>query len=178
MPKDNKKTMTFARDDKKVIFLTKEGLEQLKTELDYLENVKRKEVAARIKEAVSYGDLSENSEYEEAKNDQAFVEGRILQLNEQIKYAKVIDEDVAHHQTRVQISVQLGNMVTIKVLSGKNANQKHTYTIVGSTEANPVSGKISNVSPVGMALLDGKVGEKVKINAPSGEINYQILAIE
>ena len=178
MTKDNKKTTIPVIDEKKVTFLTKEGLKQLRAELDHLENVKRREVAAKIKEAVSYGDLSENSEYEEAKNEQAFVEGRILQLNEQIKYVKVIDEEAAHHQAREQVSVQLGNTVTIKVLSGKCAKQKHTYTIVGSTEADPVSGKISNVSPVGMALLDGKVGEKLKIDAPSGEINYQILAIE
>ncbi|MGL5831545.1 MAG: transcription elongation factor GreA [Candidatus Altimarinota bacterium] len=160
-----------------VTLVTKDGLEKLVSELDYLENTKRREIAARIKEAVSYGDLSENSEYEEAKNEQAFVEGRILQLTEQVKYAQIIDEDDAHGQSKKQMSVQLGNKVKIKALSGKVVGEIKEYTIVGTTEADPLNEKISNESPVGLALLSGKVGEKVDVKVPSGSITYEILSI-
>jgi transcription elongation factor GreA len=165
------------QQDDKVTLVTKEGLEQLKTELAYLEGTKRKEIAARIKEAVSYGDLSENSEYEEAKNEQAFVEGRILQLTEQVKYAKLIDEADAHGQSKKQMTVQLGNKVKIKALSGKVQGETKEYTIVGTTEADPMNEKISNESPVGLALLSGKVGDKVDVKVPAGMITYEILSI-
>jgi transcription elongation factor GreA len=170
-------TSGVSGQDSKVTFLTKEGLELLKSELEYLENVKRKEIAGRIKEAVSYGDLSENSEYEEAKNEQAFVEGRILVLNEQIKYAQIIDDEAAHSQSKKQMTVQLGNKVKLKALSGKSAGMVFEYSIVGTTEADPLNGKISNESPVGIALLNAKVGDKIDIKAPVGIVTYQILSI-
>lgn len=161
----------------KVTLLTKDGLVALKKELLYLENTRRKEIAARIKEAVSYGDLSENSEYEEAKNEQAFVEGRIMQLTEQVKYAQIIDDEAAHQQSKKQMQVQLGNKVKIRALSGKVAGQVFEYSIVGTTEADPMEGRISNESPVGVALLNSKVGEKVNVKVPAGIIIYEILGI-
>jgi len=136
-------------DESKITLVTRDGLIALKKELDFLENTRRKEIAARIKEAVSYGDLSENSEYEEAKNEQAFVEGRIMQLTEQVKYAQIIDDEAAQQQSRKQMHVQLGNRVKIRALNGKNAGIVLDYVIVGTTEADPLEGKISNESPVG-----------------------------
>lgn len=153
--------------DSKVTLVTKEGLKKLQEELAYLKDVRRKEVAGRIKEAISYGDLSENSEYEDAKNEQAFVEGRIAELEEQIKYAKIITE---RHHTAV---VQLGSHVRIQ--GSKDAEE---YVIVGSTEADPLDGKISNESPVGKSLLGKGVGDTVKVRAPSGVLTYKILRIE
>lgn len=158
--------------DDKVTLLTKEGLEKLKEELNYLKEVKRKEVAERLKEAISYGDLSENAEYEEAKNEQAFVEGRILELEEKIKYVKIIDD-----KTKKGAVVQLGSKVLIKNLSSKS-KQEEEFTIVGSTEADPVNHKISNVSPVGKALLERRAGDTVKISAPAGVMEYKILRVK
>ncbi len=165
------------KEEVKTTLVTKGGLEALKKELEYLESTRRREIAARIKEAVSYGDLSENSEYEEAKNEQAFVEGRILQLTEQIKYAQIIDDEAAAAQSKSVMTVQLGNKVKIKALSGKTAGQTFEYSIVGTTEADPMNGKISNESPVGMALLNTKVGDKVDVKVPVGTITFQILNI-
>src|SRR3989338_3407311 len=150
--------------DDKMTLITKEGLEKLKEELNYLKEVKRKEVAERLKEAISYGDLSENAEYEEAKNEQAFVEGRILELEEKIKYVKIIDE-----KGKKGAVVQLGSRVVVQNLSSKTKTEEE-YTIVGSTEADPINHKISNVSPVGKALLDQKAGDIVKVVAPAGVI--------
>lgn len=156
-------------DDSKKILVTKEGLKKLQEELDYLQNTKRRDVAERIKEAISYGDLSENSEYEEAKNEQAFIEGRIIELEEQIKYAEVIQEK--HHVATVQI----GTKVILKNLTKKGQEE---YTIVGSTEANPLAHKISNESPVGQAILGKKAGDEVKVVAPMGTIEYEIIKID
>jgi len=172
---DSKKVVV--NDENKMTLVTEEGLMNLKTELEYLENVRRREIAARIKEAVSYGDLSENSEYEESKNEQAFVEGRIMIITEQLKYAKIIDDASAHGQSKKLMTVQLGNKVKIKVLSGKSAGETFEYSIVGTTEADPLNEKISNESPVGAALLNGKVGETIDVKAPVGVITYQILGI-
>lgn len=159
-------------DESKMIMVTKEGLRKLKEELEQLKNVARKEVAERIKEAISYGDLSENSEYEEAKNYQAFVEGRIMELEEKIKYAKIIEE-----KNRSAATVQLGTTVVVKNLSNpKGPNLE--YTIVGSTESDPREKKISNESPVGRALLERKVGDKVKVQVPAGFVEYEILKLE
>lgn len=157
--------------DEKTILITKEGLDKIREELEYLKNVKRKEVAQRIKEAVSYGDLSENSEYEDAKNEQAFVEGRIAELEEKVKYAKIIEEV----QKRGR-SVQLGSRVTLRALNKKKADE--TYYIVGSTEANPVENKISNESPVGRAVLDKRVGDTLKVQVPAGFVEYEIVGLE
>ncbi len=158
--------------DDKFILVTKEGLEKLKEELQNLKDVKRVEVAERLKEAISYGDLSENAEYEEAKNEQAFVEGRIIEVEEKIKYAKIIDS--SSHKAA---TVQLGSTVVIQNVSDKKSDEEE-YTIVGSTEADPIKHKVSNVSPVGKALLDRKAGEVVKVVAPAGMIEYKIVKIK
>jgi transcription elongation factor GreA len=158
------------QEDSRITLVTKEGLKKLKEELEYLKDVRRKEVAERIKEAISYGDLSENSEYEEAKNEQGFVEGRIHELEEKIKYAKVIQEK--HGKT-----VQLGTRVKIKNISKKNSEPEE-YVIVGSTEADPLSNKISNESPVGSAILDKSKGDIVKVSVPDGAIEYEVLSLE
>ncbi|HRY91762.1 MAG TPA: transcription elongation factor GreA [Candidatus Gracilibacteria bacterium] len=158
-------------DESKVTLVTKEGLAKLKEELENLRNVKRKEVAERLKEAISYGDLSENSEYEEAKNEQAFVEGRITELEEKVKYARIIEEKGD------QATVQLGSKVLIKNLSDKKS-QEESYIIVGSTEADPLSHKISNESPVGAALLDRKKGDIIKVEVLGKVIEYEVLGLE
>lgn len=158
--------------DEKITLLTKEGLDKLKAELTYLRETKRKEVAARIKEAISYGDLSENSEYEEAKNEQAFVEGRILELEEKVKNVKIIDEAASSRRC-----VQLGTTVHLKNLS-KVKDESEIYTIVGSTEADPLSGKISNESPVGAALLGCAAGDEIKVKVPAGLVGYKVLKLE
>ena len=167
---DNK-TTPVQGDDSKVTLVTKDGFQKLHEELEYLKNVKRKEVAARIKEAISYGDLSENSEYEESKNEQAFVEGRIIELEDKVKYAKIIQEK-SHVAT-----VQLGTNVVIKNLNERRADPEK-YTIVGSTEADPFSHKISNESPVGAALLERRKGDIVKVIAPNGVIEYEIMQLD
>jgi transcription elongation factor GreA len=168
---DNNAAATTASDENKITLVTKEGLQKLKEELDSLRNIRRREVAERIKEAISYGDLSENSEYEEAKNEQGFVEGRIQELEEKIKFAKVIEEK-QHMAT-----VQLGTKVTIRA-AGKKKSLPEEYVIVGSTEADPLSHKISNESPVGAALLEKSKGDIVKVIAPSGLLEYEILQLE
>jgi len=168
---ESKTTTTIPFDDSKVTLVTKEGLQKLKEELEYLKNVRRREVAERIKEAISYGDLSENSEYEEAKNDQGFVEGRIQELEEKVKFAKIIEEK-QHVAT-----VQLGTKVRIRSISRKKIEPEE-YIIVGSTEADPLARKISNESPVGAALLDKGKGDIVKVCAPDGVIEYEILQLE
>lgn len=159
----------LTQDGKKATLVTKDGYAKLVEELEYLRNTKRKEVADRIKEAISYGDLSENSEYEEAKNEQAFLEGRILELEEKVKNAKIIGEQKAAK------SVQLGTTVHLKNLSTK---EEEVYTIVGSTEADPFGGKISNESPVGSALLDKQKGEKVEVQVPVGMVEYEIVKLD
>lgn len=161
-------------DGKKVTLITKEGLDKLKEEAKYLKEVKRREVAGRIKEAISYGDLSENSEYEESKNEQAFVEGRILELDEKIKNAKIIS---GHGHKKVTKTVQLGTTVHLKNLS-KGKDDLEVYTIVGSTEADPFNGNISNESPIGSALLDKEKGDKVKVVIPAGTVEYQIVKLD
>lgn len=159
-------------DEDKVTLITKEGLEKLKEELQYLKDVRRKEVAERIREAISYGDLSENAEYEEAKNEQAFLEGRILELEEKIKHAKIIEE----HPKRASETVSLGSHVVIVNIGGKSKKEEE-FIIVGSTEADSLNRKISNESPVGKALLDRKQGDIVKIQAPGGVMQYKILKV-
>ncbi|HLG25489.1 MAG TPA: transcription elongation factor GreA [Candidatus Gracilibacteria bacterium] len=158
-------------DESRITLVTREGFEKLKEELELLKNVKRKEVAVRIKEAISYGDLSENSEYEEAKNEQGFVEGRIAELEDKVKYAKIIEEK-AHVAT-----VQLGTKVVIKSLTDRKSKPEE-YVIVGSTEADPLDHKISNESPIGSALLEKKKGDIVKTYVPSGVVEYEIVQLD
>lgn len=157
-------------DEKTLV--TKEGLKKLKEELDHLKSVRRKEVAQRLKEAISYGDLSENSEYEEAKNEQAFVEGRIIELERKVKNAKIISEK----NGRVRKEVNIGSEVTIRDRSS-NDDEEQTYTIVGATEADPFEHKVSNESPIGRALLTKGKGDVVEVQTPSGIIKYEILKV-
>lgn len=153
----------------KEVILTYEGLQKLEEELDYLKGTKRMDVAERIKQALSFGDISENSEYDDAKNDQAQMEIRIINLENMLKNAKVIDEDELSTET-----VALGTKVK---LFDMDENVEITYMIVGSTETNPIKQKISNESPVGAALIGKRKGDIVKINVPSGFANYKILDI-
>lgn len=157
-------------NDGETVLVTKEGLKSLQEELEQLKDVGRKEVAERLKEAISYGDLSENSEYEEAKNQQAFVEGRILELEDQIKHAKVIDQK--QHSKKI---VEIGTKV--KFRNSKRKSEEYEVTIVGSTESDALNDRISNESPLGMALLGAKVGEKVKVDAPAGIIEYEVMKL-
>jgi len=164
--KAQKSVTTVAVDDNMVV--TKEGLKALQDELDNLQTVRRKQVAERLKEAISYGDLSENSEYEEAKNEQAFVEGRILELTEMIKNAKVVDEK-AHSKQVVEIGTK------VKIRSSKKEEME--FIIVGSTEADPFTGRISNEAPLGIALMGAKVGDKVTVHMPKGTADYEVLKL-
>jgi transcription elongation factor GreA len=156
--------------DEEAVIVSKEGLKALETELHELKTVKRRQVAARLKEAISFGDLSENSEYEEAKNEQAFVEGRVKELELMIKRAKVVDE--RHHSRQI---VEIGTKV--KIVNTKKKTDEHELTIVGSTESNPFEDKISNEAPMGIALMGAKVGDKVKVDAPAGESEFEVLKL-
>ncbi|WP_302490425.1 transcription elongation factor GreA [uncultured Dialister sp.] len=148
--------------------VTREGLEKMQKELDELRSTKRAEIAQRLKAAIAMGDLSENSEYDEAKNAQAFLEGRILQLEQQIRTAQVI-EKVAKDR------VDVGSTVLIEDM-GEHLQEK--VTIVGSTESNPFEGRISNESPVGRALMGAKAGDTVEAEAPNGVLKYKVISIE
>lgn len=153
----------------KQVILTSEGLEKLEKELEYLKTVKRQEVAAEIKVALGYGDLSENSEYDEAKNKQAQMEIRIVEIEAMLKNAKVIDEAEISTDT-----VSLGCTVTVYDVE---FDEELHYNIVGSTEADPSNGKISDESPVGTALLGKKVGDIVEVPAPAGSIELKVVEI-
>lgn len=153
----------------KDILITKEGLDELKAELDYLKAEKRLEIAEKIKIARSFGDLSENSEYDEAKNDQAKLENRINEIETILKHYKIIDEG----STRSKI-VNVGTKV--KVLDVE-LDEETEYKIVGSAEADPLNGKISDESPIGMALLGHKEGETVVANTPQGDLEFKIVKI-
>ena len=150
--------------EKKVF--TAQGLNKLKEELEYLQTTKRKEVADRIKVAKAYGDLSENSEYQDAKEEQAFVEGRVIELEHMVKTAIIAEEGGSND------SVRVGSQVTVD-----KAGQKFNFTIVGSTEADPINGKISLESPLGQAMLNHKVGEEFEVDLPSGKVTYKITNI-
>ena len=150
----------------KPTYLSKEGLDKLRVELDEMTSVKRPEVAQRIHDAKEHGDLSENAEYEDAKNEQAFVEGRIQTLEALIKNATLIDEHTSSDH------VQIGSTVKVDGDEGPE-----TFQIVGSAEAKPAAGKISNESPVGRALLGKKKGEKVFVKVPAGDFSYTIIEI-
>jgi len=153
----------------KEVLLTVEGLKKLEEELEHLKTVKRKEVADRIKQAIEFGDISENSEYDDAKNEQAFIEGRILTLEKQLRNARIIDD--SELSTEV---VSLGSTVVLKDLELGDILE---YEIVGSMEADPIEKKISNESPVGKAVLGQKIGSVVTVEVPAGNLQYQILEI-
>ena len=150
--------------------LTAEGVRELEERLEYMKTVTRKEIAEQIKEARGFGDLSENAEYDEAKNEQSRIEGEIKQLEERLRNATIIDESALNTKT-----VSIGSTV---VVQEQGNNEKMTYVIVGSTEANPLEGKISNESPVGHALLGKKEGETVQVETQAGMIHYKILEIQ
>ena len=153
----------------KETLLTFEGLKKLEEEVEYLKTVKRKEIAERIKVAVGFGDLSENSEYDEAKNEQAQVEMRIVELENKLRNVKIIDEDEIETKT-----VQVGNVVQVLDVE---FDEKIEYKIVGSTEADVTENKISNESPIGSALLGKKKNETVDVETPGGMIQFKILKI-
>ncbi|WP_335869270.1 transcription elongation factor GreA [Bacillus sp. 2205SS5-2] len=154
----------------KVFPMTQAGKEKLEQELDQLKSVKRKEVVERIKIARSFGDLSENSEYDSAKEEQAFVEGRISTLEAMIRNAKIIQED-----EQAKDIVTLGKSVSFVELPG---GDEESYSIVGSAEADPFEGKISNDSPIAKSLLGKKVGEEVSVHTPGGDMKVRITAIK
>ena len=153
----------------KPVMITAEGLKQLEEELQYLKGQKRREVAEKIKVARSYGDLSENSEYDDAKNEQAILEARIVTIEATLKNAVLIDEEgMSNEHVHVGSSVRLLNLRT---------DSEVTYKIVGSNEANPSDGKISDESPVGAALIGHSVGDAVEVEVPVGVIGFKVLEI-
>lgn len=154
----------------KELILTYEGLKNLEEELEYLKTTKKMEVAERIKEARGFGDLSENSEYDDAKNEQAEVEARILTIEGMLRIAKVVSDDEVSIK-----AVGIGNKVKVLDVS---ENEEVEYIIVGSTEVDVLNNKISNESPLGMALMGQKKGATVKVAAPMGDLEYKILKIE
>ena len=154
----------------KETILTNNGKEKIEAELEHLKTVRRKEIAARIKQAIEFGDISENSEYDEAKNEQAQIEERIMKLENILKKAVIIDEDEISTDL-----VSVGSTVSIRE-NGDPGEVK--YTIVGSAEADPHDNKISNESPVGKALLGKKIGDKVEVQIPDGTTIYEVIRIE
>lgn len=154
----------------KETILTAEGLKKLEEKLETLKTVRRLEVAERIKQAISFGDISENSEYEDAKNEQAFIEGEIITLEKMIRTAKVIDDD----DIKTDV-VTLGATVKLKDVALKTTVE---YTVVGSAEADPLDNRISNESPVGVAIMGKKSGETVIVPVPDGTVKYKIMSIK
>jgi len=151
------------------LLLTKDGLVKLENELFHLRSVKRKEVAARIKEAISFGDITDNSEYEDAKNEQAFIEGRIITLEKMLRRARLLEKgDTA------DFNVALGSTVRLIDL---DLNREYEYTIVSTAESDPSEKKISNESPVGKALMGLAAGEVVEVKVPAGVFKYRIEAV-
>jgi len=151
-----------------VTYLTREGLKKLEEELEHLRTVRRAEIADRLHQAMEDGELIENAEYEAAKNEQAFIEGRILTIEVLLSEAVLIEEDGPTNMVRV------GSTVKVQ----EDGSKPEQYTIVGAAEANPAKGLISNESPLGKALLGRKVGDEVKVNAPAGVLSFKVIKIE
>jgi transcription elongation factor GreA len=156
--------------ESKKYVMTYEGIKKLEEELEYLKTVKRKEITEKIKVALGYGDLSENSEYDEAKNEQAFVEGRIIQLENMLRNASVVDESEIAKDI-----VSVGAIVRVK---DYEFDEIEEYHMVGSAEANPLENKISNESPVGKGFIGKKVGDIIEVVIPDGVSKYEILEIK
>ena len=154
----------------KEVILTPEGHTKLKEEIEHLSTVKRREVAERIKQAREFGDIAENSEYDDAKNEQAMLEHRIATLEERLKSARVIDKG--------EVTTDVVGVGTRVRLRDVDAKETLEYTIVGSAEANPAEQKLSNESPVGRAIMGKKKGETVEVTAPRGSLKYKIMGIE
>jgi transcription elongation factor GreA len=157
----------------KTIFVTADGLKQMEEELKFLQETRRAEIAAKLKRSLEFGDLSENAEYQEAKEEQAFVEARIAELEEQLKHVELIEEK--GERIQLQDVIQIGSTVTLQNIT--EHDDPETYTIVGSMEADPLNGKISNESPIGSAILDKKKGDVVKVKVPAGVFEYKILQV-
>ena len=157
----------------KQVILTQEGLEKLEQELEELKSVKRKEIAEKIKVALSFGDRSENSEYDEAKNEQAIMEARIADIEVTLKNVKVIDESELSNE-----NIHIGSKVEVRVNNPRTGKTDvYNYKIVGSNEADPLSGNISDESAVGKALLGHGIGDKIEVEVPAGMMEYEVLAI-
>ena len=150
-------------------FLTSEGFQKLQEELNYLRTTKREQIADRLHEAIEGGELLDNAELEAAKNEQAFVEGRIKELEILLATARVVEEKDVDKET-----IQVGNGVTIQEEGSK---EKEEYTVVGAAEADPAKGKISNESPLGKAIVNHKEGDKVQVEAPAGSFTVKILKV-
>ncbi len=157
----------------KNVFLTQEGLEKLQQELENLKTVRRKEVAERLKQAIGFGDLSENSEYDDAKNEQAFIEGEIQRLEEMLSNVQVIEDGIKVDDGTITI----GAKVTIRFV-GDDEDEEEEYKIVGTVEADPMNNRISNESPVGKAIIGHRVGDIVDVESPSGIVQYEILKVD
>jgi transcription elongation factor GreA len=157
--------------DRNQELVTPEGMEKLQEELTYLTEVRRKEVADRIRQAREFGDISENSEYDDAKTEQGLLERRISEIQRRIRNAKVVDPSEVNTD-----AVDLGTRVTLRVV-GKE-NQERTFQIVGANESDPTSGKLSHASPVGRAVLKRRVGDKVTVSTPRGATEYEIVNVE
>lgn len=153
----------------KELLVSPEGLKKLEAELEHLTTAKRSEVAERIKTAREFGDISENSEYEDAKNEQAFIEGRIQTIEHMLRQARVVDT-----KSQDPTSVHIGSHVTVRDL---DENVEEEYVLVGATEADPMKNHISNESPVGKAIMGAKVGQQVEVSAPVGKIHMEIVKI-
>ena len=153
----------------KEVILSVAGLKKLEEELEYLKTIKRKEVADRIKQAIDFGDISENSEYDDAKNEQAFIEGRILTLEKQLRNARLIDDS--------EVSTEMVTVGSTVVLKDLELGDTLEYEIVGSMEADPKNKKISNESPVGKAVLGQKIGNVLEVEVPAGILKYEVLDI-
>jgi len=151
------------------IYLTREGKEKLQLELEQLEGPKRKDLAVRLKSAIEMGDLSENADYHKAKEDQGFLEGKILEIQHTLNFAIVVDENAHDHG-----KITVGCKVTVQ----EEDDPSETYFLVGSHEADPTQNKISHVSPIGKALMDKQIGDTVLISTPGGEYSLKILEIE
>ena len=156
--------------DRNQELVTPEGLEKLQQELAYLTETRRKEVADRIRQAREFGDISENSEYDEAKNEQGLLERRIGELQRRVRNVKVVDPSEVGED-----EVDLGTTVTLRAVA---KGQERTFQIVGANESDPTSGKLSHASPVGRAVLKRKVGEKVMVSTPRGATEYEIVNVE
>jgi transcription elongation factor GreA len=157
--------------DRNQELVTPEGLEKLQRELSYLTEVRRKEVADRIRQAREFGDISENSEYDDAKTEQGLLERRISEIQRRIRNAKVVDPSEVGDD-----AVGLGTRVTLRAVGGKS--EERTFQIVGANESDPRSGKLSHVSPVGRAVLRRRVGDKVTVSTPRGSTEYEIVNVE
>ncbi len=165
---ENHETESMEKNDE--LLLTKEGLEKLEKELHHLKTVKRKVIAERIKEAISFGDITDNAEYEDAKNEQAFIEGRIITLEKMLRRSRLLEKnmDDDHH-------VNLGSTVRLRDME---LDEEQEYTIVSTAEADPTDKKISNESPVGKALIGHTIGDQIEVKVPAGTLKFKIEAVD